>query len=355
MLRKDHNIALFMQDSLGSENGKMGYGIMRYGTNPIICVIDSKQAGQSVRQACGLPFDVPVVASIAEAQALGANIIITGTAPSGGRIPKDWLPALHEALGRGMSLVNGLHDSLNELLKAKLSESQFIWDIRKPQFTPPIASGLAANQSNLRVLMIGTDMAIGKMTVGLELYRWSQHQSLSSAFVATGQVGFSITGAGIPLDSFKVDYACGAVETAVLQEADKDLVFIEGQGSLLHPGSSATLSLMRGSCANRFILCHRAGMNWIETGDDNRRIKVPPLRDFIKLNEQLASVCGSLTTPKTVGVALNTSHLSDAQARAEITSLENELGLPVQDIVRYGAEKLGNALMASDSKNASQA
>lgn len=354
MLRKDHNIALFMQDSLGSENGKMGYGIMRYSANPIVCVIDSTQAGQSVRQACGLPFDVPVVANIAEAEALNANVIITGTAPSGGRIPKDWLPPLHEALDAGMSLVNGLHDSLSQLLNVELSESQFIWDIRRPQFTPPIASGLAGDQKNLRILMIGTDMAIGKMTAGLELYRWSQQQSLSSAFVATGQVGISITGTGIPLDSFKVDHACGAVETAVLQKADKDLIFIEGQGSLLHPGSSATLSLMRGSCANRFILCHRAGMDWIETGDDNRRIQVPPLQDFIKLNEQVASVYGSLTTPKTVGIALNTSHLNDAKARAEITRLENELGLPVQDLVRYGAEKLGNALIASDPKNAPQ-
>jgi uncharacterized NAD-dependent epimerase/dehydratase family protein len=347
MLTKDHRIALFMQDSLGSDNGKMGYGIMRYSANPTACVIDSTQAGQTVRQACGLPFDVPVVSSIAEAQALGANVIITGTAPSGGRIPKGWLPALHEALAAGMSLVNGLHDSLSELLDVELSESQFIWDIRQPQFTPQIGSGLAANQKNLRVLMIGTDMAIGKMTVGLELYRWSQRQSLSSAFVATGQVGISITGSGIPLDCFKVDHACGAVETAVLREADKDLVFIEGQGSLLHPGSSATLALMRGSCANRFILCHQAGMTSIETSNNKRRVRVPPLRDFIQLNEQLASVYGSLTTAKTVGIALNTSHLSDLDAKAEIARLENELGLPVQDLVRYGAEKLGNALLSS--------
>jgi uncharacterized NAD-dependent epimerase/dehydratase family protein len=347
MLKKHHNIALFMQDSLGSDNGKMGYGIMRYSTNPIACVIDSTQAGQTVRQACGLPFDVPVVASIAQAQSLGANVIVTGTAPSGGRIPKGWLPALHEALGAGMSLVNGLHDSLNELLDVQLIESQFIWDIRKPQFTPQIASGLAASQKNLRILMIGTDMAIGKMTAGLELYRWSQGQSLSSAFVATGQVGISITGSGIQLDSFKVDHACGAVETAVMQVADKDLIFIEGQGSLLHPGSSATLALMRGSCANRFILCHRAGMTSIETADGKRRVQVPPLDEFIQLNEQLASVCGSLSSAKTVGLALNTSHLSDSDARKEIAKLEDELSLPVQDMVRYGAEKLGTALLAS--------
>ena len=88
-------------------------------------------------------------------------------------------------------------------------------------------------------------------------------------------------------------------------------------------------------------------MTSIDASNNKRRIRVPPLRDFIQLNEQLASVCGSLTTAKTVGIALNTSHLGDVDAKAEITRLENELGLPVQDLVRYGADKLGNALLAS--------
>jgi uncharacterized NAD-dependent epimerase/dehydratase family protein len=185
-------------------------------------------------------------------------------------------------------------------------------------------------------------MAIGKMTTGLELYKWSQQQKLSSAFVATGQIGITITGGGIPLDAFKVDHACGAVETAVMSKQDKDLIFIEGQGSLLHPGSSATLSLMRGSCANRLILCHRAGMKQLR---DPNRISVPPLRDFIQLNEDLAGACGSLTTPKTVGVSLNTSHLDNTTAQLEIKTLEDQLGIAVQDTVRYGAEKLGRAIL----------
>lgn len=344
MLKENQKVAIYMQDSLGTEYGKMGYGVMRYIANPVVCVIDSRHSGSTVRQICNLPFDIPVVDSIERAHALGSDVVITGTAPSGGRIPADWLPELAKALSLGMSIVNGLHDSLNEIFASELTrrKSQFIWDVRIPTFTPGIASAQAASLSNLRVLMVGTDMAIGKMTSGLELFRWSQQHNYSSAFVATGQIGITITGRGIPLDAFKVDHACGAVESAVMREQDKQLIFIEGQGSLLHPGSSATLPLMRGSCANRLIMCHRAGMTRLR---EPHKITLPPLREFIQLNELVAGACGSLTKAKTVGVSLNTSHLTDTQAQQEIQNLESELGIPVQDPVRYGCEKLGQAIL----------
>jgi len=348
MLKPDQKIALYMEASVGSEYGKMGYGVMRYISNPVVCVIDSTQAGKTVRDACALPFDIPIVANVSEAHALNADVLITGTAPSGGRIPEDWLPPLKQALTLGMSLVNGLHDPLNELLAAQsISPEQYIWDTRTPSFIPQIAAARAAKLNNLRVLMVGTDMAIGKMTAGLELYHWAKQQSINAAFIASGQIGITITGRGIPLDAFKVDHACGAVETAVLEAADHEVIFVEGQGSLLHPGSSATLSLMRGSCTNRLVLCHRAGQTHLRTP---KRIALPPLREFIQLNEELASVCGSLVKAQTIGVALNTAHQTDKEAQAEILRLEDELGLPVEDTVRNGAAKLGRSLLSSQSK-----
>ncbi|MGI9319187.1 MAG: DUF1611 domain-containing protein, partial [bacterium] len=223
-------------------------------------------------------------------------------------------------------------------------DSQWIWDVRQPAFTPAIASAKAAELNNKRVLMVGTDMAIGKMTVGLEVYKWITEKNPNSAFVATGQIGITVTGQGIPLDAFKLDHACGAVETAVMGVANSEIIFIEGQGSLLHPGSSATLSLMRGSCANRLIMCHRAGMTRLRKPE---QIKIPPLKEFIQLNEELARVCGSLTIATTVGVALNTSKLDEESALNEIAKLQDETGLPVEDVVRFGAEKLGQAVLES--------
>lgn len=346
MLNKNQKIAIYMEGDLGSDYGKMGYGVMRYIANPISCVIDSTQAGKQVNEVCKLPFDYPVVASLNEAKNLGAQVLVLGTAPSGGRVADEWYPSLKEALSLGMSIVNGLHDPLSEILAdhVTMPDKQWIWDTRQPAFTPAIAAAKEAELGNKRVLMVGTDMAIGKMTAGLEVYRWIKQQQVSSAFIATGQIGITITGQGIPLDAFKVDHACGAVETAVMAAADHDIIFVEGQGSLLHPGSSATLSLMRGSCANRLIMCHRGGMTHLRKPE---HVSVPPIKEFIQLNEHLAAACGSLTAAKTVGIALNTVMLDEQQAVAEIARLEDETGLPVQDVVRNGAEKIGKALLNS--------
>ena len=196
---------------------------------------------------------------------------------------------------------------------------------------------------NKRVLLIGTDMAIGKMTAGLEVYRWVRDQGISTAFLATGQIGITITGRGIPLDGIKIDHAVNAMSALVTSAADDDIVFVEGQGSLLHSRSSATLALMRGTCPTHLILCHRAGMDYL---DQIPEFKVPPLKEYIKLNEDLASTLGTFPRPKTIGIALKTSHLSDEDARSAIANLEDETGLPVTDVVRYGAEKLGRQLVS---------
>jgi len=343
MLKPQQKLAIYMEDNLNSDYGKMGFGVMRFSQNEIVCVIDSVHAGKTVDEVGELPFQIPVVASVDEAADRGAEVLVLGTAPSGGRVPDDWHSPLKRAIERGMNLVNGLHDNLNELFGKNLSTGQWIWDVRQPAFTPAIAQARAAELNNKRVLLVGTDMAIGKMTAGLEIYKWIRDNApeIKTSFVATGQIGITVTGKGIPLDAFKVDHACGAVETVVMELADSDIIFIEGQGSLLHPGSSATLSLMRGSCATDLIMCHRAGMTHLRKPE---HVKIPPLREFIQLNEDLASVCGSLTKAETLGVALNTSILDERAAKAEIARMEDEIGLPVEDVVRFGARKLAQKL-----------
>jgi uncharacterized NAD-dependent epimerase/dehydratase family protein len=332
-----------MEANLDSDYGKMGFGVMRFSQNEVVCVIDSTNAGVNVNDVTELPFKFPVVASVEEAVNLGADVLVLGIAPSGGRVPEKWFAPLKMAISKGMSIINGLHDDLNALFGDDLQGQQWIWDVRKPAFIPDIAQARAAELNNRRVLLVGTDMAIGKMTAGLEIYKWIQdnYPSLKTDFLATGQIGITVTGKGIPLDAYKVDHACGAVEAMVMDVAESDLIFVEGQGSLLHPGSSATLSLMRGSCATDLIMCHRAGMTHLRNPE---HVKIPPLKEFIQLNEDLASVCGSLTRAKTVGIALNTSLLDEAEAKTTIAKMEDETGLPVEDVVRFGAKKIASVL-----------
>ncbi len=344
MLEKDQKLAIYMEDNLDTDYGKMGFGVMRYSPNPVVCAIDSTHKGKKVSEVCGMPFDYPVIGSIEEAVRMGAQVLVLGTAPSGGRVPPEWDGALSQSIEKGLCIVNGLHDNLNDRYGSRLSPGQWIWDVRQPAAIPDIASGRCASLDNKRVLLVGTDMAVGKMTAGLEIYKWicDHHPELKTEFLATGQIGITITGKGIPLDACKVDHACGAVEAMVVEAKDSDLILIEGQGSILHPGSAATLPLMRGSCATHLVMCHRAHMTRLRHPES---VKIPPLKEFIRLNEELTSVCGSLTRATTIGVALNTSMVSEREARSEIARLEDETGLPVTDTVRFGPEKLASRLI----------
>ena len=344
MLEPHQPIALFAEATLGSLNAKMAEGILRYGTNPVAAVIDSTQAGRPLRELCALDSKAPVVATLEQARARGAEVLVLGTAPSGGRLPESWVAVLDAAIDSGMSLVNGMHDLLRPRFADRLRAGQWVWDLREAQGgPPPIGMARAAALGNTRVLMVGTDMAVGKMTAGLELTRSLQAMGQDAAFLATGQTGIAITGRGIPLDAIRVDHAGGAVERMVLEAAAHDIVVVEGQGSLLHPGSTATLPLMRGSACTHMILCHRAGM---ETLDELPGVRIPPLRDVIALNEAVARAAGALTAASVVGVALNTARLSQAEAHAALRATEDATGLPAADPVRQGAGVLAQAVRA---------
>ena len=281
--------------------------------------------------------------SINEAKSLGCNVLLLGVLTSGGLRPKSWDIVLKEALEKGMSIINGLHDQVSPTFsKYIVEENQWIWDTRVPKFIPKVGSAKAANLNNKRVLMIGTDMAAGKMTVGLELYSYLTDKKINTGFVATGQVGITIIGRGIPLDAYKLDHACGAVESAIIEQKDKDIIIVEGQGSILHPGSSATLPLMRGACPTHMILCHIARNQTLRSVEN---IRIPDLKKFISLNEQLASVIGTYPESKVVGIALNTNLMSEKSARKFIKKVEKETGLPSTDVVRFGGDKIFSQLV----------
>lgn len=342
MLRPEHKLSLFMEGNLHADAGKMGFGVLRYSPNPVACVVDGFNAGHDVRDVIETPRSAPVVAGIDEARALGANVLVLGIAPPGGLIPMEWYPAIDRAVGLGMSVVNGLHDLLAPRYP-HLSDGQFIWDIRIEPANLGNGTGAARFLTNRRALLIGTDMAIGKMTAGLEIHRLAMEREILSAFVATGQIGITITGSGVPLDAIRIDYASGSIEREVLKAKDAEIVLVEGQGALVHPASSANLPLLRGTCPTHLILCHRAGQTHLRRDPS---IAIPPLKDYIRLYEDLAEVCATFQRPSTVAVALNTAAETPADADDACRKLEDELGIPVADPVRHGPERLLDALMA---------
>jgi len=343
MIKTTDKIAVWMEASLDDDYGKMGISALRYLDNEILCVIDSVFSGKSLSEVSIIQKNIPIVKSINEAKSLGCNVLLLGVLTSGGLRPKSWDIVLKEALEKGMSIINGLHDQVSPTFsKYIVEENQWIWDTRVPKFIPKVGSAKAANLNNKRVLMIGTDMAAGKMTVGLELYSYLTDKKINTGFVATGQVGITITGRGIPLDAYKLDHACGAVESAIIEQKDKDIIIVEGQGSILHPGSSATLPLMRGACPTHMILCHIARNQTLRSVEN---IRIPDLKKFISLNEQLASVIGTYPESKVVGIALNTNLMSEKSARKFIKKVEKDTGLPSTDVVRFGGDKIFSQLV----------
>ena len=149
-----------MEGHLLTDYGKMGHGVLRYLTNPIVAVIDSENSGKNIKDCLPIDIDVPVVNDIDIAISKGAEVLILGIASSGGKIPKPWFSVIDRAIIKGLSIINGLHDQLAIKYKDSLKKNQWIWDVRVPQFIPKIAAGRALKIKNKRILCVGTDMAL---------------------------------------------------------------------------------------------------------------------------------------------------------------------------------------------------
>src|SRR5579862_7686673 len=345
MLTAQNRLALLMHDSVTRFTGKMGFGLMRYGVAPTVVVIDRAHAGQSLSELTGIQCDAPIVATVREALPYRPDTLVPAIAPPGGALPVEWWADVKEALGAGLSLVNGLHRPLAQDpdLAPLLRPDRWIWDIRQEPPDLENGTGRAADVSCRRVLFVGTDMACGKMTAAIEMHRAAQRRGIRSRFIATGQIGIAISGDGVPIDAVRIDFATGAVEQTVLRlGANCDVLFIEGQGSLLHPASTATLALMRGAVPTDLILVHRAGQQHILRSE---AVPIPPLRDVIALNETVCCAAGALPAARVAGIALNTGSLSEEDACRAEREVAEETGLPAVDTVRHGAEALVDTLL----------
>jgi uncharacterized NAD-dependent epimerase/dehydratase family protein len=193
---------------------------------------------------------------------------------------------------------------------------------------------------------VGSDCAIGKKTVALELHLEATRRGRRSVFVPTGQTGIAIAGWGIAVDAVVADFVAGAAERLVVEGAQRGgkLLFVEGQGALCHPlYSGVTLGLMHGCAPHAIVLCHLPGASEIEGCPGH---PIPPLRELIELHEAISLPARKASV---VAVALNTDALDEPAARAAIAAAEAETGLVADDPVRFGAGRLlGSALTALD-------
>lgn len=347
MLTSTKRVAVLLHGGIkDAASGKTGLAFLRYWDGQITCVVASDCVGESLSSLTGIERAIPIVRTVGDAVLrYQSDTLVVGIAPSGGKLPISWYQEIEQAIKLGMNIVNGLHTSLakESQLTQFLKEDQWIWDIRQEPTALQLGTAAASALDCLRILTIGTDMVIGKMSTSLELFRAAQQRQLRARFIGTGQAGIMISGDGIPLDAVKVDFASGAVEQIVLKYgADKDILFIEGQGSILHPASTATLPLIRGTQPTHLILVHKAGQSCIRTCP---HIKIPPLADVIQVYESLASAGGTFLAAKVVGIALNTFHLDEEEAKRAIQEVEEKVRLRCTDVVRFGGAPLLDAIL----------
>jgi uncharacterized NAD-dependent epimerase/dehydratase family protein len=348
--RTVRQIAILAEGHLDYHAGKTAVGVIRYGADRVVAVIDSSHAGQDAGQALGDPAGpargIPVVEDMAAALEFRPDTLLIGIAPRGGRLPEAWRAQLLLAIESGLDVISGLHHFLAddpELAAAARRRGVTIWDVRRPPEATAlrIAAGQPHRPGSHVVYFSGSDCNVGKMTAALEVDREARRRGLSSGFAATGQTGIMISGRGIPVDRYISDFVAGGVEALVVEFAEQyDWVFVEGQGALGHPAYSAvTLGLVHGAAPDFLVLCHQAGRASI---NGYPAVPIPPLSQVRAMYESAAAW---LRPARTVGVALNTFGLSATEARAALRAAEDEIGLPAADPVRFGAGPLIDALL----------
>ena len=345
--------------SFGVITAKTAVSAIRYLPDRVVGVLDSSAKARTVGEAIGFGGAIPIVPTLEAGLALKPQALLIGIAPRGGRLPPEWRGWIETAIDRGLEIWSGLHTYLSDdpdLAARARKRGVRIFDLRKPPDVLPVSNGRARLVDALVVLTVGSDCNSGKMTTLIETERAMRAGALRTRFVATGQTGILLAGKGVAVDAVVGDFIGGAIEQVVVEAAaGADVVLVEGQGSLIHPGySSVSLGLIHGACPAAMILCHQASRRLVgEYHGASAWLPIPPLSRLIHLHEQAAAL---VNPSRVIGIALMTYDLPEAAAREAVRRAAEETGLPATDPVRFGAAPLVAAIAeAAASRRAARA
>lgn len=353
-MTRDQRYAILAEGQFGTLSSKTANSVIRYSGDRVAAVIDSRHAGRSVGDILGFGGRIPIVGSVDDAKRLGANTLVVGIAPPGGRLPDSLRAAIAASLTNGWDVWSGMHTFLSDdpmLAEIARKRGAAIHDVRRPPADLPVGSGRVRELDATVVLAVGADANIGKMTAMLQIRDAMRAAGHRVGFAPTGQTGIFIEGWGICVDAVVADFVAGASERVTMQAAlENEIVLVEGQGSILHPGYSAvSLGLLHGSLPHALVMCHQPTR---QTFRHNDWLRIPPLRDVIALHEEIIA---PLRPAKTIAVSLNTYDMSESDARRAIDRAAAETGLPATDPVRFDVGPLVDAVRAFHEKRRSAA
>lgn len=328
MIQLRQPYVLFLGDAPDQLAAKTADGIARW--RPDLCV------GQLRLPGCKADIGLPDM-TIKEARAAGAQTLIAGVANRGGILSDAWRDTLLQAVGLGCDIASGLHGRLSaipELAERAVKQGTQLHDVRYSDQVFPIANG--TKRSGKRLLTVGTDCSVGKMYTALSMEREIRARGMKATFRASGQTGIFIAGQGLCIDAIISDFIAGAAEVLSPDNDADHWDLVEGQGSLFHASyAGVSLGLLHGSQPDALVLCHdpdRDHMRGLPT------YGLPAIDECIRLNES----CARLTNPacRTIGIAVNTSKRSQADALNLLEELEQQTRLPCVDPMRQGAGRL---------------
>jgi uncharacterized NAD-dependent epimerase/dehydratase family protein len=333
-----HRLVLLTEGALGVFTSKTAASVVRYRRNEVVAVLDSAVAGRALESILGFGAGIPIVASVADSVPFRPDALLIGIAPSGGQLPERMRRHVIDAVNAGLTIISGLHYRLRddaELAALAASRGVRLWDVRDPGVTTRLSFGRARSMPVRKVLTVGTDCVVGKMVTCLELRAAAVRAGLDAAFVATGQTGIMIEGWGTSVDAVVSDFAGGATEALIERVANRQICFIEGQGSIEHPAYSAvSLALLHGACPDAMVMCHRPGRQY---HNDKPDCPIAPIEEQIRLNEALVR---PLHPARVVAVSINSAGMSEEEATRHMAETTERTGLPVADPVRFGVEPL---------------
>ncbi len=317
------------------QGGKTARGIYLYSDFDIVGILDKTLKVDNAKHIFHSGRNVPVYSHLSQISS-DYDALIIGVSPIGGKLPYEWKEEIKLALNNGKDIINGLHQFLSdddELMSVCRSK---IIDIRKPdpsKFRILDGSGRDANT----LMISGTDCSCGKMVTALELRNSMRSSGINVGFIATGQTGMLCSpDEWAVIDRMPGDFMAGVLEGMINNiKKKRDIIIVEGQGSLHHPAySGVTLAILHGSNAKKIIMCHNPKR---QEHHDFPGSKIPPLRDIVKLTEEIAC---PVSGGKVVGFSIIGESMSDKELCSYIKKTEDSFGLPATDVWRFGCKKL---------------
>lgn len=344
------NAIVLTNGLLMTSDAKTAHGLIR-GTERfnIVGLVDGpdtagKDAGELLD---GENRGIPVFASMEAAMDTlkQVDFLIIGVATVGGVLPKNMLALIYDAVKKGISVVNGLHEYLND--KADLvaiaagSGAQLI-DVRKPKSRADLHfwDGAIYNVTAPIVAVIGMDCAMGKRTTARMLKQACGAEGIKAEMIYTGQTGWLQGGQyGFIFDSTLNDFVSGELEHAIVscwKETSPDILFLEGQSSLRNPSGPCGLELLISGNAKHVVLIFAPKRKYFD--NEKHWGEIPTVASEIELIEKLGS--------KVIAVAVNTENCTTEEAFAYQATYSASLGIPVLLPIQEGVASIIPVLKA---------